>query len=140
MRTILSFISLLKLELIVVLYNFSRNFKTSSLDMLIQDKLCRIRYNQSFEFCRDLSSIEQDDPNYRYKTLILADAVNYNTYHNLITMVPTIVLPLFYGPWTDRYIKAKKIIILISCVAICIETFMETLNSFYFDIGQFTIP
>jgi hypothetical protein len=110
--------------------------RRTPLDLLIQDKLCRQKYNMSVEFCTNLPQIKESENNYHIKTLVLGDAVQYNMYHTLMQFCPSIVWSLFLGVWTDKYIKGRKTILLVSAITASIEAAINTLNAYYFDSSE----
>jgi len=85
------------------------------------------------EFCINLADIKETEKNYEYKTLVLADAVQYNMYHTLITFCPGIVWSLFLGAWIDKYIHGRKAIFFIGSITQSIEAAINTLNAYFFD-------
>jgi hypothetical protein len=129
-------VTLLKVEPYLVLTAFCLQMRRTPLDLLIQDKLCRQKYNMSVEFCTNLPQIKESENNYNIKTLVLGDAVQYNMYHTLMQFCPSIVWSLFLGVWTDKYIKGRKIILLVSAITASIEAAINTLNAYYFDSSE----
>ena len=136
LKTVFVFISMLRVELFMLLMMFVYCLKRTPLDMLIQDKLCMHKYNQSQSFCERLSSIDENDDNFEYKTLILSDAVKYNMYSTLITFLPGIVWSLFLGSWTDRYLKGRKVILLVAAITQSIENLINAFGSYYFTSSE----
>ncbi len=87
----LKFGSMLKLEPFVMLIIFVYYLKMTPLDLLQQDKLCRLKYEMPSIFCWNLSSITKDDDNYPIKSKILSDTVDYKMYSYLITFIPGVI-------------------------------------------------
>jgi hypothetical protein len=110
--------------------------KQTPLNLLIQDKLCRQKYNMSVEFCTNLPQIKESDENYNIKSLVLGDAVQYNMYHTLMQFCPGIVWALFLGTWTDKYIRGRKTIFIIGAITASIEAAINTMNAYYFDSSE----
>ena len=130
------FLSMLKLEFYMGIIAIVFYMKTTPLDVLIQDKICKLKYNMSDDFCLQLSSIDEEDDNYHYKNQILSDVVNFKSYQNLIYYIPGTIWSLFLGSWCDRYTKAKKWILLIGAITTAIECLMNAINSYYFSLSK----
>ncbi|CAG2105176.1 unnamed protein product [Medioppia subpectinata] len=126
------FLSLLRVEPFMIILAFSQYFRRTPLEVLIQDKLCRNRYNMSEEFCLQLPYMSDVETGHEIKTLILSDAVKYNMYHTWITMAPGIVWSIFLGPWIDKYINGRKAIFIIGSITQSLEAAMNALNSYFF--------
>jgi hypothetical protein len=54
--------------------------------------------------------MKESDKDYKYKTLVLGDAVQFNMYHTIIIFCPGIVWALFLGAWIGQYIDGRKVI------------------------------
>ena len=132
------FVSMLKLEPFMVIMAFVLHMKITPLDLLLQDKLCKHKYNMSDHFCANLSDIDETDVNHIYKTLVLSDVVTYKMWVKMIIYVPGNVMSLFLGSWSDRYMPARKIIMLCASFAMFIENLVNALNSYYFWLGKYT--
>ncbi len=135
-KRILKFVTLLRVEPYLVLIAFCFQMRQTPLNLLIQDKLCRQKYNMSVEFCTNLQEMKESEKNYKIKTLVLGDAVQYNMYHTLMQFCPGIVWSLFLGAWIDKYINGRKVIFLISAMTASIEAAINTLNAYYFDSSE----
>jgi len=138
-KRFLTFVKLLKAEFFTFIFMFCYLLRKTPLDQLIQDKLCRLKYNLSVEFCENLPQMKKSDESYEYKSLILGDAVQYNMYHTLITTCPAILWSLFLGGWIDNYKNGKKAIFLIGSLTAGLETFMNAINAYYFNLSKFFI-
>ncbi len=135
-KRILKFVTLLRVEPYMVLIAFCFQMRETPLNLLIQDKLCRQKYNMSVEFCTNLQEMKESEKNYKIKTLVLGDAVQYNMYHTLMQFCPGIVWSLFLGAWIDKYINGRKTIFLIGAITSSIEAAINTLNAYYFDSSE----
>ncbi len=131
------FLSLLRVEPFVIFLGFCLSMRRTPLDLLIQDKLCRLKYNLSENFCTDLPNMKESDKDFKYKTLVLGDAVQYNMYHTIIIFCPGIVWALFLGAWIDKYIHGRKVIILLGALTQSIEAATHAFNAYYFDLSEF---
>ncbi len=135
-KRILKFVTLLRVEPYMVLIAFCFQMRQTPLNLLIQDKLCRQKYNMSVEFCTNLQEMKESEKNYKIKTLVLGDAVQYNMYHTLMQFCPGLVWSLFLGAWIDKYINGRKTIFLIGAITSSIEAAINTLNAYYFDSSE----
>jgi len=133
-RTLI-FIKLLKIEFFTFIFILCFSLKKTPLDQLIQDKLCRLKYKLSVEFCEHLPETKNSDEFYEYKSLILSDAVQYNMYQTLIITCPAILLSLFLGSWIDNYKYGRKIIFLITSMTAGLEAFINSINAYFFDLS-----
>src|SRR5208282_3372103 len=125
LKRFLTFIKLLRTEFFMLIFAFCFSLRKTPLDQLIQDKLCRHKYNMSQDFCTNLPEMKKDHKFYEYKSQILTDAVQYNMYHTLITVCPAIVWSLFLGAWIDNYKHGTKVIFIISSITAGLESFMN---------------
>ena len=128
----LSFVYLLRIEPYLILTLFATSIKRVPLDQLIQDKICLQKYNLSKEFCYNLPQMDSSAANYSYKSLILSDSSEFSFFHALISTLPSIVWSLFIGSWTDRYINAKWILLLLAGLASSIESLLILLSCIKF--------
>ncbi|CAG2167426.1 unnamed protein product [Oppiella nova] len=131
-KTFMRFISLLRVEPFMIILAFSSYFRRTPLEVLIQDKLCRNRYNMSEEFCLELAYMSDVETGHEIKTQILSDAVKYNMYHTWITMAPGIMWSIFLGPWIDKYINGRKAIFIIGSITQALEAAMNAIMSYFF--------
>ncbi|CAG2102357.1 unnamed protein product [Medioppia subpectinata] len=131
----LRFVSLLRLEPYIVLFTAFYFVKRNALDVLIQDKICVHKYNMPEDFCYHLASIKKNDTNAHIKTDILADAVMYNTYQQLLTQPLSIIWSLFLGTWVDKYPKGRKWIFIIAAVTQAMEAAINACNSYFFSLN-----
>jgi ABC-type sugar transport system permease subunit len=138
-KRFLTFIKLLRIEFFILLFTFCFSMRKTPLDQLIQDKLCRHKYNLSQDFCTNLPEMKKDHKFYEFKSQILSDAVQYNMYHTLITTCPAIVWSLFYGAWIDNYKHGRKVIFLICSITAALESFMDAINAYFFYLSEYSI-
>ena len=130
------FVWLLRVEPYMLVFATFQYFRSTPLEVLIQDKLCRNKYNMSEEFCLNLPFMKDNEPDSDIRSSILSDAVLYNSYHQWITMTPGVTWALFLGPWIDKYARARKIIFIVSSFTQMMEYVLNTINSYYFSLGK----
>ena len=135
-KKILIFVKLLKIEFYTFIFILCYSLKKTPLDQLIQDKLCRLEYNLSVQFCEFLPEMKNDDEFYEYKSLILGDAVQYNMYQTLIITCPAILLSLFLGSWIDCYKNGRKAIFLIASMTAGLEALINANNAYFFHLSE----
>lgn len=114
---------------------YSLYIRTTPLDLLIQDKICRNEYRLNHTICRDLPSL-RDNQTDNHKSEILAAAVQYNMYQNIIQYAPGIVWALFLGAWIDKYDNGRKAVFIIGSSTQFIEAVINCFNAFYFQSGN----
>ena len=136
MGEILKFVSMLKVEPFVIMVMAIFYLKATPLELLQQDKLCKFKYNMTEDFCWNLATIEEDDENYHFKSMIINDVVTNKMYSYLISFIPGVIWSLFLGAWTDRYGKGRKVIMLVGALAQTIENLMNAFNSYYITTGR----
>ena len=56
--------------------------------------------------------------------------VTFKSYQNLIYYIPGTIWSLFLGSWCDRYVKAKKWIMVIGAITTAAENLINCVNSF----------
>jgi hypothetical protein len=83
--------------------------------------------------------MKKDHKFHEFKYEILSDAVQYNMYHTLIITCPAIVWSLFYGAWIDNYKHGRKAILLIGSITSALESFMNAINAYFFDLSEYSI-
>jgi hypothetical protein len=123
----------------MLIYAFFFSLRKAPLNQLIQDKLCRHKYNMSQDFCKNLPEMKKIHEFYEYKSQILSDAVQYNMYHTLITTCPAIFWSLFLGAWIDNYKHGRKAIFIIGSITASLESFLNAVNSYLFDLSEYSI-
>jgi hypothetical protein len=77
----IKFVKLLRVEPYLFLIMFQTSLKTTPSSQLIQDKICRLWYNQTVNYCYELpSKRETPGETNGLKTKILADSVQFGKY------------------------------------------------------------
>lgn len=74
------------------------------LEQLQQDKVCRIEFNQTIEYCLKLSESATSDT----KLAILARSNNFNQFKAIIDAIPSMLWCLVAGSFSDRYPRTRK--------------------------------
>jgi len=134
---ILSFICLLRVEPFVLTFLFTFLIGSVPQGQMIQDKICIQKYNLSREFCHDLPEFKDvTNPDYHYKSLILKDATQFTLYTTIAATVPSIFWSLFFGSWSDKYVHAKKILLLLGGLSGVVQSALCIYQAVYFDIGM----
>jgi MFS-type transporter involved in bile tolerance (Atg22 family) len=67
------------------------------------------------------------------KSLILGDVTQFSIYSSIITTIPTLIAALFIGSWADKYIKAKKYLLIAGAISGVCEALILVWSSVYFD-------
>ena len=133
-KSFLTFLWLLRVEVFMFFTAYSLYIRTTPLDLLIQDKICRNHYELNASICHDLPQ-KTDNETGHHKSDILSLAVQYNMYQNIIQYAPGIVWALFLGAWIDKYNNGRKMVFIIGSSTQCIEAIINWFNSYYFDSG-----
>jgi F0F1-type ATP synthase assembly protein I len=127
------FLFLLRVEPYLFLFYFFFCVKKVPLDQLIQDKICFQKYNLSYDYCLKLPQMKSESDYLHKKSVILGDVTQFSVYSSLITTIPTVIAALFIGSWTDKYIKAKKYLLIAGAISGICEALILVWNSVCFD-------
>lgn len=136
-RDTLHFIRLLKSEPYVFITMFVYVMKRIPFDQLVQDKICMQKYNMDKKYCRELPSLSEEDDFAGKKSFILTDVTQFNMIINIINMFPAIIISLFVGPFIDKNIHAKKLLMVIAMLLSLLENGLLLLNCYFFDLSKF---
>jgi hypothetical protein len=127
------FLCLLRVEPYLFLFYFFFSVKRVPLDQLIQDKICFQKYNLSRDYCLELPHMNSESDYLHKKSLILGDVTQFSIYSSIITTIPTLIAALFIGSWADKYIKAKKYLLIAGAISGVCEALILVWSSVYFD-------
>ncbi|XP_075585866.1 uncharacterized protein LOC124498504 [Dermatophagoides farinae] len=97
-------------DVYIVVFLFSFGVQLLTINYLVQDKICRIRYNQSKFFCQHIHEDIFDGDEKITKDQILSSAALYNNYNNIIQAIPMFIWSLFFGSFLDRHTGATRMI------------------------------
>src|SRR5690625_3195282 len=95
------FLRLLKVEPFFFLVMFMNVVKRIPLDQMIEDKICRQKYELPEDYCRRLPVMQSKDDFLERKSTILAEVTHFNMYINIAITIPMLVMALFIGPFID---------------------------------------
>lgn len=79
-------------ELWVTLRAFPFGLTTLAVTLLVQDKLCLQKYNQSVAYCQSLSTTSDSLTGESTRDSILSDSAKFSEYQNLLQCVPMVSL------------------------------------------------
>lgn len=122
---IFSVIRSMKIEVLMFLYMFSYIMRSVSSTTMIMDKICLVHLNEAENVCNNLG----DKHNSELKKLVEKMANNYHLGHSLIQIIPSAILSLFIGAWSDRY--SRKIPIIVALSGIILDGFGTTLCAYF---------
>lgn len=106
------------------------------LEQMQQDKVCRIEFNQTIEYCLKLSESATSD----MKIAILARSNNFNQFKAILDAVPSIIWCLVAGSVSDRYPKTRKPFMVATALSGLLRDGLLLLNLVYFNTwGNFDI-
>lgn len=129
----------LKVEPFLCLYMFSYSLSSISISQLIQDKLCRLTYGQSSEYCLEINSQEFDHSSDHIKSAILTDSSYISLYRMIITTIPCVIWSLFIGSWSDKYIDGRKLIMCFGTIGAFLESMALIINAAVFKADVYLI-
>lgn len=121
-----------RVEPFMLLYMFGYSLSGMAVTQLIQDKLCRVDYDQSTQFCISINSQDFDHGAERIKSSILADAAYITLYRTLLSTLPCMIWAVFLGPWSDTYVHGRKLIMIAGAIAAALESFILIINAMDF--------
>lgn len=134
-KRLFMFLSFLRLEVFVLFYMFTYYIKRVPLEQLVQDKICLQYYNLSSDYCTKLPELSRDNDIGGFKSKILKEATQFNFYHTIIATCPSVIWSLFIGSWMDKYVHARKILLIVSAIGAFSEVVLIGLNAFMFNWG-----
>lgn len=110
-------------EPMLFLFVFSLALCMVTTQSLVIRKYCLLELNLSDEHCRNLT---HDKPN-EAKAQELASTLNM--YKALLEAVPTVVLALFLGAWSDKY--GRKMLLLLPNIGTCLQLVLLVVYAVY---------
>ncbi|KAI1292487.1 Proton-coupled folate transporter [Halotydeus destructor] len=99
----------------------------------IQDKICTVDLQQSASVCYEIMS-SSDDQYTAIKDAILRKSTDYTLYSNLITTIPSVMFTLFVGPWSDKFVSGRKIVLMVSAIGSVSSCAIDLMNAIFFDL------
>lgn len=124
------FLATLRVEPLAFVGIFAMLTKQLAFQQMIQDKICLQRYQESEDTCLFLS--ESSSPN---KNHILSDVTAFLTARELLGLIPSILTTVYIGAWCDKFISARRIIILFGLIGSIGDICLLLINSIAFDIN-----
>ena len=80
--------------------------------------------------------MKDEDDYVKKKSIILGDVTEINMLVNLINMIPTVIMAIFVGPFIDKNIKAKKLMMVLALVVSTVESILNILNCYFFNLSK----
>lgn len=135
---VLSLMRRFNAELYLFVYFFSTYLKYTPTTQLAQDKICKFKYNQSDEYCIQLSKVDlgSEKDSQHLKNLILTESAQFSLYATLVSTLPSLFLCLVLGSWCDNYIDGRKILMIVGSVGVAIETIITLFFAIQFNISK----
>ena len=134
----ISFIRLLRIEPYLFLSCLSMMLTSTPLPQLKQDKICRLKYNRTVDECINLAKLNPttEDGSIDFKSAILIESAQLSNYYTMISTLPTFLWVLILGPWIDRYVKGRKIILIASNLGSIATLVLELYMSINFETSN----
>ncbi|KAH7643058.1 hypothetical protein HUG17_9749 [Dermatophagoides farinae] len=129
----------LRVEPFVLLYMIGYSLSAMAVSQLVQDKLCRVDYDQSSIFCISINSADFDHGGETIKSDIIKDATYITLYRTLLSTLPCIIWALFLGPWSDNYVNGRKYIMIVGAIAAALESVILIINASLFDLSGYYV-
>lgn len=125
-------LSTLRVEPFLFLYMCGYSLSAMAVSQLVQDKLCRVNYEQPPSFCLSINSADFDHAAETIKSNIIKDSTYITLYRTILSTLPCMIWVLFLGPWTDNYINGRKYIMIVGAIASALESLILLINSWNF--------
>jgi hypothetical protein len=125
----------LKIEPYVFIFFLSTSISEITSTQLIQDKICLFKYNRSAIYCAQIDNEKSDSAEDSIKSEILSDLAQYVIYRTIIASLPSILLSLFIGSWTDKYIHGRKILLCLVSLGYAAQFALLLWNAIKFELG-----
>ena len=132
-RRIVDFLSLMNVEPVLFTVMFMFALKRTPTDQLIQDKICLFKYNATADYCLRLPRMKPEEDFMHIKSPILEEVTRFSLYHTLCTTVPSLLAALFIGSWTDKYLHAKKALLMACIIGGFLEAAICAANAYFYD-------
>jgi MFS-type transporter involved in bile tolerance (Atg22 family) len=125
----------LKIEPYVFLFILSTQISEITSTQLIQDKICLFKYNRSAIYCAQINDEKPNSVGDNIKSKILSDLAQYIIYRTIIASLPSILLSLFIGSWTDKYIHGRKVLLCLVSLGYAVQFALLLWNAIEFELG-----
>lgn len=112
----------LVVEPFILLYMIGYSLSGMAVFQLVQDKLCRVDYDQTSKFCISINSENFDHGGEGIKSSIISSGAYITLYRTLLATLPCMIWVVFLGPWSDTYVSGRKLIMLAGGIAASIES------------------
>ncbi|KAI2808193.1 hypothetical protein BLOT_006135 [Blomia tropicalis] len=129
----------LRVEPFILLYMFAYSLSAMAVSQLVQDKLCRVDYDQSAAFCISINSADFDHGAETIKSDIITDGAYITLYRTLLSTLPCIIWAIFLGPWSDTYVHGRKLIMIGGASAAALESFILIINAADFHASAYFV-
>ncbi|XP_054706591.1 uncharacterized protein LOC129216401 [Uloborus diversus] len=117
--SILSEIKQMKIELLIFIYMFSYAIRMVSQATIIMDKVCVVHFNHSKSFCENISFYPE------YKSEVVKSFNNYTLGQNFLVYLPSAILVIFVGSWSDKY--SRKVPLIVAFAGMIIDDALMTI-------------
>ena len=118
------FFGQITIEPLFLFYALNYGFYVLAAKHLYVEKVCRVNLNMSAEICHDLQQHKEEQAEVQKYVSELA------VYTEVIQAIPSCMLALFAGPWSDRY--GRKPLMMFSVFGYLFCNGMFLLNTIYF--------
>ncbi|KAH9399508.1 hypothetical protein TYRP_017920 [Tyrophagus putrescentiae] len=129
----------LRVEPFILLYMFGYSLSAMAVSQLVQDKLCRVDYDQTAAFCISINSANFDHGAESIKSNIITSGAYITLYRTLLSTLPCIVWAVFLGPWSDTYVHGRKFIMIAGASAAALESFILIINAADFNASAYIV-
>jgi len=129
---VLEVVKMLKIEPFIFITVFAYGISSVVSGLFLQDKLCRLTFNQTVDFCTNINEIKSDP----IKDEILTKSADLNLIKTIIHTIPMVLWSLLMGSWTDKYIHGRKVLMMASCLSAMTSSGLYIMNALYFNISK----
>lgn len=117
-------LSVISAELIMFIYMFSYVVRSTTSTVMIMNKVCEVHLGYSEDICKNLEHFKE------IKNEVETMTNNYHMGHSVISMLPSAILALFIGSWSDKY--GRKPPLILALTGIIIDGFGAVTCAYYF--------
>lgn len=136
LRIAYQFLSLLKIEPYLFVVYFLLNLKQTPSTQLVQDKICMFELQLPANYCLALPMMKKEEDFLNSKSEVLEKSNNFAVYGAMFMTLPGLIAGFFVGPWTDKYLKAKKILLIVGSLAAISEAVIALLNIYFYEFSE----
>lgn len=128
------------LELYIFLRAVGQSVGSISLSLLIQDKICLDRYNETRDFCAHINDPMKSAIDQNTKNHILAESTQFGNYKNFLECIPMVLWSLFIGSFLDNYSGGTRLVLLFGVFGDLFAMSTYVVNVYFYNTSKLSFP